>query len=282
MISKWISLLHNILLYLHYFVVALQSNLVTESNPKSSFKNINALCVWLFPLPESGSNHTIGAFLFIIMKPKMLTFLYNNAIVNFDFNPLNSNMMINATQMAKIFDKRVDAFLRNDSARTYIEVLKNLPKDEKLWSEFTQMCVNSDINSIKNNSQFTHFYANQDINLLEERDILQTRGHQGTWMHRLLAIEFASWLEPSFKLWVNLAIEQLIFGNYKKHFEASAKYEEARVRMDFLRLEIEQTGSKDLMLEYFECERTMKKSANDKRQASKQSINLFTYQEIAN
>ena len=80
----------------------------------------------------------------------------------------------------------------------------------------------------------------------------------------------------------NLTIETLIFGNYKKHFEASAKYEEARVRMDFLRLEIEQTGSKDLMLEYFECERTMKKSANDKRQASKQSINLFTYQEVAN
>ena len=70
--------------------------------------------------------------------------------------------------------------------------------------------------------------------------------------------------------------------NYKKHFEASAKYEEAKVRMDFLRLEIEQTGSKDLMLEYFECERTLKKSANDKRQASKQSVNLFTYQEIAN
>lgn len=59
------------------------------------------------------------------MKPKMLTFLYNNTIVNFDFNPLNSNMMINATQMAKIFDKRVDAFLRNDFAKSYIEVLKN-------------------------------------------------------------------------------------------------------------------------------------------------------------
>lgn len=223
------------------------------------------------------------------MKPKMLTFLYNNAIVNFDFNPLNSNMMINATQMAKIFDRRIQFFMKSDSTKAYIEILKTLPKDEKLWFEFTPFGVNSDIKQYKNGGQFTPFGVNsesknENVNapLLQYDDILQTRGHQGTWMHRLLAIEFASWLDPSFKLWINLTIETLIFGNYKKHFEASAKYEEARVRMDFLRLEIEQTGSKDLMLEYFECERTLKKSANDKRQASKQSVNLFTYQEIAN
>lgn len=101
-------------------------------------------------------------------------------------------------------------------------------------------------------------------------------------MHRLLAIEFAAWLEPSFKLWVNLTIEYLIFGNYKKHFEASAKYDEAKVRMDFLRFEIEKTGNKEMMLEYFECERVMKKAANDKRQASKQTVNLFNYEEMTN
>ena len=178
--------------------------------------------VVIFPYRNLLATTQTGRFLFIIMKPKMLTFLYNNAVVNFDFNPLNSNMMINATQMAKIFDKRVDAFLRNDFAKSYIEVLKTLPRDEKLWSEFTQICVNSGTDLAKKTGQFTHFYANNEIDLLKESDILQTRGHQGTWMHRLLAIEFASWLEPSFKLWVNLAIEQLIFGNYKKHFEARA------------------------------------------------------------
>ena len=83
------------------------------------------------------------------MKPKMLTFLYNNAIVNFDFNPLNSNMMINATQMAKIFDRRIQFFMKSDSTKAYIEILKTLPKDEKLWFEFTPFGVNSDIKQYK-------------------------------------------------------------------------------------------------------------------------------------
>ena len=223
------------------------------------------------------------------MKPRMLTFLYNNAIVNFDFNPLNSNMMINATQMAKIFDRRIQFFMKSDSTKAYIEILKTLPKDEKLWVEFTPFGVNSVSKMGLSDSQFTPNGVNSErisgsteVVLLKDEDIFQTRGHQGTWMHRLLAIEFASWLDPSFKLWINLTIETLIFGNYKRHFEASAKYEEAKVRMDILRFEIERTGNKDLMLEYFECERVMKKSANDKRQSSKQTINLFTYQEVNN
>lgn len=216
------------------------------------------------------------------MKPKMLTFLYNNAVVSFDFNPLNSNMMINATQMAKIFDRRIQNFLKSEATKEYIEILKTLPKDEKLWFEFTPFGVNSDSKTVENEVQFTPFGVNSEAVLLQENDILQTRGHQGTWMHRLLAIEFASWLEPSFKLWINLTIENLIFGNYKKHFEASVKYEDAKIRMDFLRFEIEKTGKKELMLEYFECERILKKSANDKRQSSKQSINLFNYESQIN
>lgn len=264
---------------------------VAGNNPKLNFKHYKTPCACgQFPSRNLVATTQSGRFFFIVMKPKMLTFLYHSAVVNFDFNPLNSNMMINATQMAKIFNKRIDNFLRLESTIQYMDILKTLPKDEKLWFEFPHIRVNSTGKNLDFGAEFPHFRVNSDeentedlpkdgIVLLRDHDILQTRGHQGTWMHRLLAIEFASWLDPSFKLWINLIIENLIFGNYKKHFEASAKYEDAKARMDFLRYEIERTGSKDLMLEYFECERTLKKAANDKRQASKQTVNLFNYQE---
>ncbi len=211
------------------------------------------------------------------MKPTMLSFFYHNAMVNFDFNALNSNMMINATQMSKIFDKRVDSFLRNDFVKSYIEILKKLPKDEKLWSEFTQICVNSTVKDIENDGQFPPFGVNSDVVLLQESDILQTRGHQGTWMHRLLAIEFAAWLDPGFKLWINLIVENLIFGHYKKHYEAHALQEETKKRMAVIKQKLTLKGNHELTLEYFECDEILKRTTNEKKQASRQNVNLFNY-----
>lgn len=44
-----------------------------------------------------------------------------------DFEVENGKVMINATQMAKVFQKRVDVFLKSDHAQAFIQVLQSTP-----------------------------------------------------------------------------------------------------------------------------------------------------------
>jgi len=42
----------------------------------------------------------------------------------------------------------------------------------------------------------------------------------GTWMHRVVALKFAAWLDPFFEVWVFQTIDKLLFGNYLKIIDA--------------------------------------------------------------
>jgi hypothetical protein len=100
-------------------------------------------------------------------------FEYNGQGISFDFD---GETYINATEMAKHFGKRPIDFLKLKSTHEYIEVLKS---------------------EVKN----PHFAKKGgDLNEIE----------QGTWMHELLALEFAGWLSPKFKVWCNQKIKELI------------------------------------------------------------------------
>ena len=93
--------------------------------------------------------------------------------------------MINATEMAKVFNKNVGHFLDNDSTNTFIEV-----------------CLNN------RNSDY--------LGIKDKSDLIVSRQKAGTYMHRVLALKFAAWLDPEFELWVYSTIERLLFG---KHVE---------------------------------------------------------------
>lgn len=120
---------------------------------------------------------------------KTIQFIYKENTVDFQ-SPGNENVMVNATQMAKIFDKQVIAFLRNDDTKNFIS--------ECLKSE------NSHFISVKN-----------------EEDLVVSRQKTGTWMHRILALKFAAWLNPQFELWVFATIDKIILGAYAEHREAT-------------------------------------------------------------
>ena len=99
--------------------------------------------------------------------------------------------MVNATEMAKIYDKQVVAFMRNEDTQNFIaECLK---------------------------SENSHF-----INISKEEDLYRSAQKSGTYMHRVLALKFAAWLSPRFELWVYSTIEQLLFG---KHVERERSFE---------------------------------------------------------
>jgi hypothetical protein len=108
-------------------------------------------------------------------------FIYQNNpdyLVEFDTETGN-NLMINATQMAKIFNKRIDAFLKSDHAKQFISLLE--------------------ISPIQGNNS-----------VLKRTEIIKTKGCEGTWMHKILALKFAAWLNPEFELWVYSTIDRIL------------------------------------------------------------------------
>lgn len=87
------------------------------------------------------------------------------------------NMMVNATEMAKPFEKRPAKWLELPSTKDFLAALTAIRK--------------SDTALIQTNSG--------GIN-----------GGGGTWMHEDVALEFARWLSPAFAIWCNDRIKELL------------------------------------------------------------------------
>lgn len=89
-------------------------------------------------------------------------FQYNENPVSFQMGP--ENRMVNATQMAKPFGKRVQHFLSTEQTKEFMNVLS------------------------------------QSRNLGFDKLVIISKGGRsaGTWLHEDLAIVFAQWLSPDF------------------------------------------------------------------------------------
>lgn len=125
-------------------------------------------------------------------------FIYNNQPV--DFLPTGQDdLMVNATQMANIFGKRIDHFLRSDHAQAFIEALLLVPI--------------SNLSPPNGGNKFKYLRS----------EILKTNKKGGTWMHRVLALKFAAWLDPRFEVWVFETIDTILLGHYKEQREATAE-----------------------------------------------------------
>ena len=129
-------------------------------------------------------------------------FIFNNTEVDFEIT--NANVMVNATQMAKIFDKRMDNFTRTDETKNFIaECLKNANK--------------------------------RYLNIETEEDLITSTQKTGTWMHRILALKFAAWLNPAFELWVYSVIDELLFDRYRELENLLIRSAKTKNRLDELR-----------------------------------------------
>ena len=100
-------------------------------------------------------------------------FQYNGSSITFQ---KGDNVMVNATEMAKPFNKRPNDFL----------ILKS---------------TNELTNSLS---------AKTGIPVTGLVIVNQGGNNQGTWMHEDLALVFAQWLSPDFYLWCNDRIKELL------------------------------------------------------------------------
>ena len=138
-------------------------------------------------------------------QSKAVEFIFQDTQIHFLLGN-EKNVMVNATEMAKVFGKEVDNFLRLESTKNYISRLlerensKNIPSDVRGY--------------------------------FQESDIIFGRKRGGTYMHRKLALKFAAWLDVYFELWIIDTIDDLLFGKAKEAGEriSELSMQEAKVK----------------------------------------------------
>jgi len=126
---------------------------------------------------------------------KTIEFTYNNQSI--EFLQGENNIMVNATQMAKVFNKRLDFFLKSENTKAFMSEL-----------EFTLFGGNS----TKNESEFPPYGGNSEKQRREL--IIKTRGKSGTFMHKILALKLAAWLDPKFEVWVFSTIDKILYHHF--------------------------------------------------------------------
>lgn len=107
--------------------------------------------------------------------PISRVFAYNGT--NVTFAKKNNMVMVNATQMAKQFNKVPKDWLRTNPSKEFINSL----------------------------SAVRHICPTDLVRITQGGN-----GEQGTWMHEDVAIEFARWLSPAFAIWCNDRIKELM------------------------------------------------------------------------
>ena len=120
--------------------------------------------------------------------------------------------MVNATEMAKAFNKRPVIWLQSKQTEDFL----------------------NELSKVRN---------------LTLADLVQvTRGgdNPGTWMHEDVAMEFARWLSPTFAIWCNDHIKELLTTGVTTATDDDAAIAHA---MDILQKRLEQAKAERLILE---------------------------------
>lgn len=166
-------------------------------------------------------------------------FTFGGADVEFNF--IGNQVMVNASEMAKIFNKDLFQFTKSEHAKAFIsECLKPA------------------------NAGF--------LGIEKEEDLIFSRQKSGTWMHRVLALKFAAWLDPAFELWVFRTIDTVLFGRYRE-MEAQLKQSaERKVRMENLKKEL---ATNETYQELERLEKLEREAVYTRRKESNIQLRLF-------
>lgn len=166
-------------------------------------------------------------------------FSFNGQEIEFGFE--KTNVMVNATEMAKIYGKNVANFLRNEDTQN-----------------FTKVCLNNA------NSHY--------LNVEKEEDLVISSPKTGTFMHRILALKFAAWLNPEFELWVYKTIDYILFDYYKRIEESLKQSASRKNRMDEIKEKL-RVNAEYQELEQLELEE--RQAAYNRGKQNRNQLDLF-------
>jgi hypothetical protein len=137
----------------------------------------------------------------------------------------NNGMMVNATEMAKAFDRDLYQFTKSEDTKRFIEACQK-PANAGL------------------------------LGIVNESDLIISRQKSGTYMHRVLAIKFAAWLNPDFEIWVYSTIERILFGKHAQREESLERSLKFQNESKQLKDKADKTGED--FTRYLELERQLK------------------------
>ena len=184
-------------------------------------------------------------------KSKALEFIYQDTQIHFLLGN-EKNVMVNATEMAKAFGKRIEDFKRLEGTKVFIQALLK-----------------------RENAKFAHAdVREQNTKKWTESDLVQTT-NKATYYHRKLALEFASWLDVDFKVWIIDTIDDLLFGHYKEHWDAHVKQEKAKERMEEAKKKLLLNATQEDVIAYFRAESEFNAAKNEKTKAIRNQLSLF-------
>lgn len=75
--------------------------------------------------------------------------------------------------------------------------------------------------------------------------MIDYKGRNGTYFHRVLALKFAAWLDPMFEVWIYSKIEEVLFGKAKIAGQKISEVSLQEAKIKKLREDILLKGSDD-------------------------------------
>ena len=173
---------------------------------------------------------------------KTIKFLFQETAIHFLINPNDENVMVNATEMGIVFQKRPSDFLKQEKIKEYIE--------EYLGEEN----MNFDVaNSLHQKTETDIFYTT----------------NKATYMHRHLAIKFAVWLDVKFDIWVTRTIDAILLGKTKQVQSAiSFKQQQKKEREALIKKAVEENNTD--LLDLLKVDKAIAKAEYQEQKAVKE------------
>ena len=111
------------------------------------------------------------------METKTIIYEFNGNKIEFLLNG-DKDVKINATQMAKVFGKDLFQYTKSQQTKYFLEACLK-PANAGL------------------------------LDVKKEEDLIISKQKSETFMHRIVALDFAAWLNPDFKVWIYLMIANM-------------------------------------------------------------------------
>lgn len=180
-------------------------------------------------------------------QQNLVEFMYQETQIHFLVTPNDKNVMVNATEMAKVFNKRVEDFKRLEGTEKFIEAL--------LRSE---------------NSKFEHADVREQ---LTEKDVIYGT-NKATFMHRKLALKFATWLDVDFDLWIIDTIDEILFSKIES-IERAITFKQEKIKERDLLIEKAIRENNTDLLELLQLEKDIKITSSLENKAINELKNQY-------
>lgn len=126
--------------------------------------------------------------------------MYREFPIEFLIN--SDDVMVNASHMAAVFDKRIVNFTRGENYESFKDSLR---KSKKFLSYVQRSSLKSETSTMV----FDRIIPDEEL----DKFMIHTKQgfNKTTYMYRTLALKFAAWLDPDFEVWVYEMIEDILF-----------------------------------------------------------------------